>query len=129
MREAPRNTDDVIDSRDVIARIEELEDERDALEGVKETVLWDRENADELTALKALAEQGEQYAADWLHGETLIRESYFETYAEELAADVCAYDSREARWPLTHIDWEAAAEELKQDYTEIDFDGVPYLIR
>lgn len=32
-------------------------------------------------------------------------------------------------WPLRHIDWDAAAEELKQDYTSVEFDGVTYWIR
>ena len=36
MRDAPSNTDDVIDSRDVIARIEELTEERTALVDARE---------------------------------------------------------------------------------------------
>lgn len=66
--------------------------------------------------------------SDWKYGEALIRDSYFATYAEELASDIGAID-RNAKWPLSHIDWEAAADELKMDYTAIDFDGVEYWIR
>jgi antirestriction protein len=107
-------SDDIIDSRSVIDDIDELEalDERD-----------DDEEA-VLAALKALAEQGETLA-DWQYGETLIRDSYFTEYAKDLADDIGAID-RDANWPLTHIDWEAAADDLKQDYTELDFDGVAY---
>jgi len=137
------NRDDVIDSRDVIARIEELEAERqplaDAVEGandgaplaqaVEALEEWDaRSEGDELKALKALADECEQYASDWQHGETLIRDSYFETYAEELARDIGAIKDG-ADWPLCHIDWEAAAEALQQDYSQADFDGVTYWIR
>ena len=111
------NSDDIIDSRDVIARIDELEgmDERD-----------DDEDA-ELAALKALAEEGEA-SPDWTYGETLIRESYFQEYAQQLAEDIGAIDPK-ATWPMNCIDWEQAAKELRYDYTTIDFDGVEYLIR
>jgi len=101
------NFDDVIDSRDVIARIEELEGEREALQleiddaetqwlkteaGTNEAhAVVDRrqaayvaldawtasDDADELRILKALADEASGYAADWTHGETLIRDSCF----------------------------------------------------
>lgn len=38
MRNTPSNSDDVIDSRDIIARIEELEDERESLAEAAEEV-------------------------------------------------------------------------------------------
>ena len=112
------NTDDVIDSRDVIARIDELE----AIENPN------MDDADELVTLKALADEASQYAADWEYGETLIRDSYFRDYAEELADDIGAV-SKDATWPNNFIDWEAAADALKQDYTSVEFDGVTYWIR
>jgi hypothetical protein len=58
----------------------------------------------------------------------LIRDSYFEDYARQLAEDIGAIDSK-ASWPNNHIDWEDATDALKQDYTEVDFDGVSYWIR
>lgn len=171
------NSDDVIDSRDVIARIEELEAEREALAeamaeatealGEAETALadiqasldelaecsdeedtakdaleearealdtatealqdWDDDNGAELAALKALAEKGEGWA-DWPHGETLIRDSYFEDYARELADD-CGMIPDGPGWPCNCIDWEKAARELQYDYSTVDFDGVTYWIR
>ena len=111
------NSDDILDSRDIIARVAELE-------AVHEE---DFDEWDELQALKQLAEQGES-SRDWRYGETLIRDSYFEEYAQQLAEDIGAID-RNANWPLGHIDWEAAAEALKQDYMEVDFSGVTYYIR
>ena len=112
------NNDDVIDSRDVIARIEELE----GMEG------RDDDETAELTALTALAEEASGYAADWRYGETLIRDSYFEDYAEQLAEDLDLIP-KDARWPATCIDWEKAARELRMDYTAVDFDGVTYWVR
>lgn len=122
------NSDDIIDSREVIARIEELEGERDAFE---DTEQWAAENEDdsaELAALTALAEEAEGYASDWKYGETLIRDSYFEDYARELADDIGATDKKQS-WPHNCIDWERAARELQMDYTSVDFDGVTYWVR
>lgn len=115
------NGEDVIDSRDIIARIEDLESRAEP-EALSE------DEAAELAALKALAEEAEPYAPDWQYGEALIRDSYFQQYAEELAGD-CGLIKKDAPWPNNHIDWEAAAEQLQQDYTQVDFDGVTYWVR
>lgn len=123
------NRQDVLDSRDVIARIEELQTIRDAVEEDDGDLdVFDcTEDGEELAALKALAEDGEG-SPDWEHGETLIRESYFEDYARELAEDIGAIKGDES-WPLNFIDWERAADELKTDYMTADFDGVTYYLR
>jgi hypothetical protein len=145
---APTNSDDVIDSRDVIARIEELEELETAIEDAAEFLQscgddekeratelleeaesdMDDDDRDELRALRALAEQAEGYAADWRHGETLIRDSYFEDYAQELADDIGVIP-KDLGWPRSCIDWEQAARELQMDYTSVEFDGVTYWIR
>lgn len=122
------NDADVLDSRDVIARIEHLESERDdAPEGTDWTTEYPEEAA-ELAALTALAEEASGYAADWTYGETLIRDSYFHDYAQELADDIGAIP-KDVTWPLTCINWEQAARDLQYDYTAVDFDGVTYWIR
>jgi hypothetical protein len=109
--------DDIIDSRDVIARIAYLEED-----GAR-----DETEQDELAALKAVAEQGEEWAKDWEYGAVLIRDSYFEDYARELADEIWAVAN--AFWPNSCIDWERAAAELKQDYTSITLAGVDYWVR
>ena len=119
------NADDVIDSRDVIARIEELEE----LESGKHL---DKSELEELDKLRALASEGES-SPDWPYGEQLIAESYFTQYIEELIND-CYEMPKEfnsGNWPYRHmtIDYEAAANEAKIDYMEVDFDGVAFLIR
>lgn len=59
--------------------------------------------------------------------ETLIREDCFKEYAQELAHDLGAMEY--ASWPYCHIDWDAAAKALKQDYTEVTYDGDTWLVR
>lgn len=123
------NTADLLDSRDIIARIAELEAMReDYYFGPTEWATANPEDAEELAALTALAEEAEGYAADWKYGETLIRDSYFREYAEQLAEDTGAVNG-DNNWPLYCIDWDRAARELQYDYTGVDFDGVTYWVR
>lgn len=131
---SPTKYDDVIDSRDVIARIEEIEADRDSFneDAGNEAAAgkWEvafPEDAEELRALKALADEAEDYAPDWRHGEALIRESYFKKYCQELLEDCGDLPSNLPDYIV--IDWEATARNIKVDYTEVDFGGVPYLIR
>jgi len=126
------NSEDVIDVRDVIARFEELETELDDAHEDSET----NEILDlraEFDVLKGLLEElkgcggDHDWRGDW-YPIVLVRESYFEDYARELAEDIGAIN-KDATWPNNHIDWEAAAEELSQDYSNVEFDGVEYLFR
>jgi len=130
MKTAPTNMDDVIDSRDIIERIEELENElpASANEVMPNTAEELQEMREELAILKALAEKCEGYAPDWSYVKTLIRDSYFQDYAQELAVDCCEMPNSD-QWPARCIDWEQAARELIMDYTCVDFDGVEYWIR
>lgn len=155
------NSDDIIDIRNVIARVEALQEEREALvdtsqeanaaymgareDDVIQTLLeqrdaavaalteWDGENDEELKHLVALLDEcrgnggDEQWEGDW-YPVTLIRDSYFKTYAQELADDIGAIDAN-ATWPNTCIDWDRAARELRMDYTSVSFDGVDYWVR
>lgn len=78
--------------------------------------------------LASIVEIEEAGLADWEYGETLIREDYFVQYAQELADDIGAVD-KDAVWPTSFIDWDAAAEALKQDYTEVTYRGTTYYSR
>lgn len=111
----PTNSDDVIDSRDVIEAIREITEACEA---------GDLADADLLSSLTDLASYGESLG-DWEYGVTLVRDSYFKSYAQELAEDLELID-KSCQWPCYCIDWERAARELQMDYTSIDFDGVTY---
>jgi len=121
------NTQNTIDSVDIIERIGELEAERQGYQG--DLAEWDAsDEAKEFKGLQALQEEAGGYSPDWDHGTLLIRDSYFTEYAEDLAYDIGAVDD-DMQWPLRHIDWEAAAEELKVDYTSVTFDGEDYWVQ
>lgn len=118
------NTADIIDSRDIIARIEELKAEYDA-EAFEDNL--DEDEREELLVLKSLAEEAEN-CCSWADGETLIRDTYFEQYAVDYADDIGAVGT-EDQWPLSHIDWKAAADDLRQDFSSVDYDGATYWVR
>lgn len=118
------NTEDVIDSRDIIDRIAELESDIEDAEPDADLT----NERKELAALTALADEAKDYASDWQYGEILIRDSYFEDYAQGLARDIGAINDN-ASWPHNCIDWEQASRELQVDYTAVDFDGVTYWTR
>lgn len=151
MANAISNMDDTIDSRDIIERIEELQGEREDLVSTLESASGEvsedgiasdaeaearealddfdnSEEGEELRALLALQEEAEGCIPDWTYGAQLIRDSYFEDYAQELAEDCGDFDNS-ARWPYNCIDWKKAARELQYDYTAVDFDGVTYWVR
>lgn len=127
------NTDDTIDSRDVIARIEELTTERDDFAESCDENLRDRQVAawddtdegKELTALTQLASEAEGYAADWQYGEQLIRDSYFPQAMDEMIADCYDFGKDLPFWATITLDYDA----LRQDYTSVYFDGVTYWVR
>lgn len=122
------NTENVIDSRDIIDRIEELE----ALRADAGLVADDDE---ELRVLLELAEQCED-SPDWTYGESLIRDSFFTDYTHSLVEECCDAPSSIPMlgWPWNvngaiTIDWNIIAESAKQDYTCVNYDGVEYWIR
>jgi hypothetical protein len=117
------SNEDIIDVRDVIARFEYIEDTENP----------DEEEQAEIDKLKELLDDllghggDEQWRGNW-YPVTMIRDSYFQEYAEEMADDIGAID-RNATWPCNCIDWERAAEELQIDYSSVEFDGETYWYR
>lgn len=135
------HTDDVIDSRDIIERIAELENIlRDEYEELPknefgltipfdewvDVILFEHDTEGyEYKILVALAEECEQYTSDWEHGEALIHESYFEQYMDEMISDCYEIPKGLPFWIRIEYDYDA----LKMDYTEVTFNGETYFIR
>ena len=100
----------VRDSRDVDERIEYLVD------------FGEPGDSSELEMLLEFRTAGrESLPLSWDWGVLWVNENYFTEYARELAEDIAAI-SRDGGWPTTHIDWERAAEELKEDFVEIEIE-------
>ena len=131
------DTADYIDVRDVIERVEELQAARTEYDEHHGTPgAWakidDGEPQELQTLTDLLAElKGNGGDHEWegaWYPIGLIRDSYFEDYARELAED-CGAISRNSAWPLQHIDWKAAAEALQQDYMMVDYGQSTYWYR
>lgn len=119
--------DDVIDIRDIIDRVEELRLERDSVESDPELV----EELEKLeNFLTKIAGNGgdHDWEGNW-YPVTLIKDSYFEEYAEELASELYGSQISTAHWPFSQIDWAKAAEALQTDYTSADLDNETYWMR
>ena len=99
-----------------------LTDAESEVESAK--VYFGDEEIEELEELETL----ENEISEFRHGETMVPESDFEDYARQLAEDIGAI-SDDARWPCTCIDWERAADELRMDYSEVEYQGTTYLVR
>jgi hypothetical protein len=146
-------TADVIDVRDIIARVEELESkleeghEQETEEGAtnldfEEWVLAVRadasaahchelhDEAEELATLTAILDDlksnggDEKWRGDW-YPVTLIRESYFEEAMDELVADCYEVPKNLPSFMTITLDYVA----LQMDYTSTEIDGVTYLYR
>lgn len=119
-------SNDLIDSRDIIARIAELSDQRDDWTGSQADWLATDEGH-ELEALETLAGEAEGYADDWHHGVTLIRDTYFVEYVQDLLVDCGTIPSNLPSW--VELDWEATAKNVQVDYTAVELDGITYWVR
>jgi vacuolar-type H+-ATPase subunit I/STV1 len=126
--------DERIDTRDLMDRQSELEGIADFWNDLDEEVqkvLIDEYRDDIyfrfvncMSELKEINEI-ENYAADFLYGETLIRQDKFVDYAQELATDLG--DVSDSTWIV--IDWEATAENLQQDFSTVEYCGEEYFVR
>ena len=140
----------IIDTRDLQKRLEELEDELGALqeavndadealneceegehhepftalnEATAELEDWQEENLEELEELRTLRDE----IPEWRYGEALINDDHFVEYAQDLAEDLGM--GRNQPWPYSCIDWDRAADDLKMDYSSCEYQGETYWFR
>jgi antirestriction protein len=126
-------TADIIDLRDIIERVEELENQLEGLGSEGDAAMQNlTEEWQELQALNNIMEElkgyggDEQWRGDW-YPITLIRESYFTEYTREMLEDCGTIPRDLPAW--VHIDWEATAREVKMDYSYISIGEMDYLYR
>ena len=79
---------------------------------------------DELQPLLDLKAEG---IPDWNYGATLIPESDWEEYVEDLLKDIGYIDKDFPYWIV--IDWAATADNVAADYSTVDYDGDTYYYR
>lgn len=88
---------------------------------------WKEEWLSELEEIEAINELENEVGDEWSYGVTLIEEDDFEDFVEQDLED-CGYISKDfPTW--IEIDWKATANNVKQDYSEVEFRGTNYLFR
>ena len=106
------NSDDVIDSRDILDYIEKYKNDKDFEDKVK--------------ALQSIVKQyGDVYSdciSDFEFGVTFIKDSYFEDYMWDFFLEVNQIDEALE----CYIDIEAFARDQQYNYDTVDFDGIEY---
>ena len=124
-------TDDIIDVRDIIARVKELEDARGELIIGPDWSYYvpglDADDACELSGLTDILDDiagnggDEKWRGAW-YPVTLVRDSHFVEYTKDLLEE-CEIPS----W--IEIDWHKTARNVLFDYTGTEIEGVTYWYR
>lgn len=89
--------------------------------GARWTSLTDVEELDDLRALR---DESRGYGG-WPNC-TLVNEDRWIEYVQEVADGLGGVNDE---WPHRHIDWDAAAEELREDFIEVLFGSTSFLMR
>jgi hypothetical protein len=137
MRPQPTNQDDLVDVRDLIARLEELQTQKELREsdhaedsGMPSEL--DEEDQTELDQIEGLLDDLRGYGGDhqwkgsW-YPVTLIRDSHFVDYCKELVVDIGDLPNDIPDYLC--INWEGTANNLQVDYASVEWDGVTYWYR
>ena len=148
MKRELRSSDDTIDPYDIQQRVEGLESERaelkDAVDDAEKQVAFAQLNEEDTEEATEALDIAEKELQEWdddsgdhlreLQGiisevgeETLIRDSNFVEYCEEMVKDIG--DLPEKIPDYIVIDWDATAENLRADYSSTEFDGVTFWYR
>lgn len=118
---------DILDVRDLIEKYEELE-----------TLIEDGndggDEVDELNKIQELLDElkgnggDEQWRGDW-YPILMVRDDYFVEFCQQEVID-CGYIKNDLPYFISNnIDWDGVADEMKYDYSEVEFDGNTYYYR
>lgn len=131
------------DTRDLIEQREELKqqvldshnetffdqavDDYEDIDFEEVTNEWKEDWLDAIALIGEIDVVEDTVGDEFEYGVTLIEESEFEEYVEDFLED-CGYIPKDfPSWIV--IDWTETADNVKQDYSELEFDGVTYLYR
>ena len=123
-------TADIIDVRDIIERIEELESEIEDYTEQMDDWQANANNQEQLEALMSIMEEmkgyggDEQWRGDW-YPVTLIRDSHFEEAMDELVHDCYDMPKNLPDFMTITLDYVA----LQMDYTSVEIEGATYWYR
>jgi hypothetical protein len=88
---------------------------------------WKKDWYTELADINEIDTIEDEVGSEFNYGCTLIEEKDFIEYVEELLTDCGDIPKDFPSW--IEIDWEATADNVKQDYLELKYQGTIYLFR
>jgi hypothetical protein len=106
---------------DDLGEVDYTEEEIDRLNDFKDLY------SDELEQIEQINDLENEVGSEWEYGVTLIEGDDFEEYCKELVED-CGYISKDfPSW--IEVDWSETANNMRVDYSEVEFRGTNYLFR
>ena len=91
---------------------------------------WKEDWLDEIVAITDIERlEDEIDSSEWEYGLQLIEEDEFQDYCEELMEEFGYINKDTPQLVKNNIDYEGIAEDMKVDYSEVDFRGITYLFR
>ena len=136
----------ILDTRDLSKRREELKEEildsflenfphyqemTESFEDIRfeeeEIQSWKEDFEDELEEIKEIDTIENELGSEFEYGVTLVDVDDFEEYVEDLLDELGYIPKDFPSW--IEIDWEATANNVRQDYTEVEYQGNSYLGR
>lgn len=88
---------------------------------------WKEDFEDELKEIEEIDDIENELGSEFEYGVTLVDVDDWEEYVEELLEDIGYIPKDFPSW--IEIDWEATANNVKVDYTEVTYQGNSYLGR
>lgn len=106
---------------DDLGEVDNESEEQEKLEEFKN--LWE----DELAMIEEIDYIQDEIGSEFDYGVALIPENDFTDYVKDLLED-CGYISEDfPGW--IEVDWQATADNVRQDYAETEYNGITYLFR
>lgn len=101
------------------------EEQEDVATAKAELEMWD--NSSEQEELKELMALRDEMGSSWDNDEALINDKDWVEYAQNLIEDIGDLPKDLPSYIV--IDWDATADNVKQDYSSVDFQGNTYYYR
>lgn len=105
----------------------ETDDFDDILFEEEEIQSWKEDWLDEIVEITDIEKLEDEVGSEFEYGVTLIEEDEFEDYCRDLVEE-CGYISKDfPSW--IEVDWSRTADNMRVDYSEVEYQGETYLFR
>lgn len=105
----------------------ETDDFENILFEEEEIQSWKEDWLDEIVEITDIEKLEDEVGSEFEYGVTLIEEDEFEDYCRDLIEE-CGYIAKDfPSW--IEVDWSKTADNMRVDYSEVEYQGETYLFR